>query len=117
MHVRMSVWGEPGEQLLTSLENWLHLEPELRALPVSREPAGPQESQPRQTDRDDHLVVALPDDGTPKVLASALSTWLSTRIGDVHLSVTGPDGTVEVSVANIADHETLLREALGDQRV
>ncbi len=107
MHVRMSVWGEPEGQLLTSLVNWLQLEPELRALPVSRV------GSPAPTDADDHLLVALPDDDTPQVLASSLSTWLSTRIGDVRLSVTGPDGTVEVSVSNIAEHETLLRTALG----
>jgi hypothetical protein len=114
MHVRMSVWGEPGEQLLTSLENWLHLEPELRTLPVSRLPATSENQEHKgPADHDDHLILALPDDRMPKVLASALSTWLSTRIGDIHLSVTGPDGTVEVSVANIADHEALLSAALG----
>ncbi len=100
MHVRMVVWGEPGEQHLSSLETWLQLEPQLRRAPLQRIP-------------DDQLVIALPDDGTPKVLASSLSTWLSTRIGDVRLNVTGPDGTVEVSVANIADHDILLRNALG----
>ncbi|MBT0769392.1 hypothetical protein KIH74_10710 [Kineosporia sp. J2-2] len=102
MHVRMSVWGQREEQLLASLENWLQLEPQLRGVPVHREPSGPGD-----------LSVSLPDDGTPAVLADALSTWISTRIGDVRINVTGPDGSVEVSVANIADHEKLLREVLG----
>ena len=117
MNVRMSVWGEPEHELLASLENWLHLEPALRGAPVVREPAfgtGPRPpARPVRPDRDDQLTIALPADRPPKVLASALSTWLSTRIGDVRLSVTGPDGTVEVSVSNIADHESLLRTALG----
>ncbi|GLY28215.1 hypothetical protein [Kineosporia sp. NBRC 101731] len=106
MHVRMSVWGEPEEHLVASLENWLQLDPELHGTPVIREAR-----------HDDRLSVVLPADRTPSALAGALSTWLSTRIGDVRLNVTGPDGTVEVSVANIADHDALLREALGsDQR-
>ncbi|MDP9825097.1 hypothetical protein J2S57_000846 [Kineosporia succinea] len=102
--MRMSVWGEPEEHLLASLENWLQLDPELRDAPVQREPHA-----------DDRLWLELPDDHTPSVLAGALSTWLSTRIGDVRLNVTGPDGTVEVSVSNIADHMVLLRSALGER--
>jgi hypothetical protein len=104
MQVRMSVWGEPDHQLVASLENWLQLEPQLRAAPIIREPGDRPEAD---------LTIVLPDDGTPTVLAGALSTWLSTRIGDVRLQVTGPDGTVQVSVSNIADHQTLLRAALG----
>lgn len=100
----MTVWGEPDHHLVASLENWLQLEPQLRSAPITREPPGRPEAD---------LTIVLPDDQTPTVLAGALSTWLSTRIGDVRLRVTGPDGTVQVSVSNIADHQTLLRAALG----
>ncbi len=100
----MSVWGEPDHQLLASLETWLQLEPRLRTAPLLREPGDQPEAD---------LTIVLPDDRTHEVLAGALSTWLSTRIGDVRLQVTGPDGTVQVSVANIADHPSLLRAALG----
>ncbi|GAB3247851.1 effector-associated constant component EACC1 [Kineosporia babensis] len=100
MHVHMVVWGEPGEQHVASLESWLQLEPQLRRAPLRRGP-------------EDQLVITLPDDAAPKVLASSLSTWLSTRIGDVRLNVTGPDRTsVEVTVANIADHDELLGQVL-----
>lgn len=113
MKVYMSVRGEPDHHLLTSLEDWLHLEPDLRGAPVTRLP----DAGPRAPDAPgDRLTIALPDDRAPQVLVGCLSTWLSTRIGDVRLSVTGPDGTVEVSVANIAEHEHLLRTALGDER-
>jgi len=110
MHVRLSVWGEPGRHLLTSLQNWLKLEPGLRRATLTREPGDQPEDRP-----DDHLIIVLPADQNPKVLAGALSTWLSTRIGDVRLKVDGPDGTAQVSVCDIADHEVLLRAALGEQ--
>jgi hypothetical protein len=101
MHVRLSVWGGPGEKLLTSLQNWLQMEPGLQAAPVVREPAPP----------DDCLVINVPE-GAGASLAKSLSTWLCTRIGNVGLRVAGPDGTAEISVANIAKHESLLREVL-----
>lgn len=111
MDVTMSVWGAAAEQELASLEDWLRNEPGLRGSSLRRESAPPEPGTMGALA--DTLAVALGSGGAGAVLASSLGIWLSSRVGEVKLVVTGARGTVELSATNVKDPESLLATAIG----
>jgi hypothetical protein len=105
--VRIAV--EPTDEL-SSLWDWLAHEPEFRARVRAVHPA-PDAGQLGTAV--DVLSVAVGAGGALTVLAGALQSWFKQlRKGEVRITVTEGDRTVEIDVRNIDDAAAVLRAAL-----
>lgn len=106
MGVTISISGEDHQAELTSLEDWLLADPDLRQCTVSRPAAVPEPGQMGALS--DVLVVALGSGGSGAALATALSVWLRTRVQDLTVRLQGPQGTFEFSTRTTQDPRELI---------
>jgi hypothetical protein len=108
LDVRIST--DPGEEL-SSLQDWLAHEPELRAQvrPVRPPPVDGQLGAATEV-----LAVAVGTGGAMSVLAASLKSWLSQpRRADVRVTILAPDGRlIEVDAKRVENVEAVLRATL-----
>jgi hypothetical protein len=111
MEVHVSLGGGQGDLAdLKNLEDWLLNDPLLAGCAVTRPVAAPEPGQMGAVS--DVLVVALGSGGAGAALASSLSVWLRTRVGDLSVRIRTDQGEVEVRTHNVRDAESLIRQVV-----
>jgi hypothetical protein len=106
MRVEFTVGGHGSFDELKNLEDWLLEDPGLAGCPITRPPSSPAPGEMGALS--DVLVVALGSGGAGATLASSLSVWLRTRVGDVTLRVRTPRGEAELTARNAKDAEAVI---------
>jgi hypothetical protein len=111
MDAQLSLGGDAVDLAdLKSLEDWLLDEPLLAGCAVTRPVAAPEPGQMGAIS--DVLVVALGSGGAGAALASSLSVWLRTRVGNISIRIDTEHGKIEVSATNVRDAESMIRQVV-----
>lgn len=112
MDIRLSIADEePGGQHITSIQDWLRLEDDLRGKVVAqRAPIARHEMGAAV----DALGIALGGGGALSVLAASLRVWFAQpRRSDVIVRIkTASGATVEIDAKRVANAEALIAAAL-----
>lgn len=101
MEARIVVGGDEAEEL-TSLEDWLWQDPDLRSVQLRREQKAPAPGQ--MGSLADVLIVTLGSGGAGAALAASLSVWLRTRVSQVSVRIRTARGELEFNAHN--SHQT-----------
>lgn len=111
--VRIRITGGDAVEELAALWEWLQDEETLHGevSPVEKE-IGQEELGGAV----ELITVVLGSGGAGLALSRALNTWLRTRRGDVKVTVSDGERTVELEASNVKDVLPLLREVLGDDQ-
>ncbi|MEV5494188.1 hypothetical protein AB0M50_02155 [Nonomuraea fuscirosea] len=113
MDVRIRITGGDAVAELAALWEWLQDE---EALHGAVSPVEKEIGQEELGGAVELITVVLSSGGAGLALSRALNTWLRTRRGDVKVTVSDGERTVELEASNVKDVLPLLREVLGDDQ-